>query len=140
MKNLLKSALLAVSLLVSLAPMVSWGDGGYTKGTVRVYTNFIGETVLLGAYNVRFNPDVNTGFISMDISESGTSIGISGIDSSSGQAFTCYVPSSNTVLFTRAYNMLIAAGDGTSISATRSNPTTANCSRVSISKTSASLQ
>lgn len=95
--------------MFGMLPLLAIAGGTYSPGTVQV--NSLGSvTVLTGSYNVRYNPAVTSGYVT--VSESSYSgVTIAGKDSSTGQFFSCNVAKTDA-LFSLAEKALTAGGNG----------------------------
>jgi len=124
MKRILKSLLFAA---LTATPLLCWSNGVYNPGTVTLYNN---NTYMVGAYNVRFNPAVSTGKVFAGLNP-GSSLTISGTDSSTGAGFFCALTSASPQ-FANAEKAIYSLGDGSLLIATRTSTTNSTCSSVQI--------
>lgn len=127
-------------LLAGLAffPLLCWGNGTYIPGTVAITTDTSGNvTGVTGAFNVRFNGAVSKGSIYI-AGAPGTLIIVSGTASTGNASFLC-LSTPGDAIYSSLEKILLAAGDGTQIIATR-DITTSRCTYVSITQSSERLQ
>lgn len=126
MKRLFLMKCLLFSVLAAI-PSLGWSNGIYTPGQVTLYNN---NTYMVGAYNVRHNPAVSTGKVFAGLNP-GSSLTISGTDSSTGAGFFCSLTSASP-LFANAEKVIYSLGDGSLLIATRTSTTNSTCSGVQI--------
>lgn len=133
--KILRTLQLILILPLFLFSSMSFGAGTYYKGTVTMGTMYNGDPQMSGRFNVRFNPDVSSGYITMQLASTGSSITVSGVDSTTGADFTCYISSSDTLLFPVARDAIMG-GDGMGVFVVRPK-NGATCSYFSTTKSSA---
>ncbi len=131
--NLFKCAVM-FSLLV--IPALSFANGTYVPGVVVVNS---GATLAQGYYNVRYNPAVTTGQVSVSISP-GSYYQIYMVDSITGSGFTCIsgYATSNYSEIEAILENVAAGGNGAYISVNR-NTSDNSCYNVSVSSGSAHM-
>jgi hypothetical protein len=105
MKKHLVANLIFALLLV---PLLGFANGLYTPGTVTV--NGAGST-LTADYNVRYNPAVNKGSIS--ITAGYGIVAVYAQTSDTGVNWSCTIEQSNTAIYPTAVNAAMSAGNGT---------------------------
>lgn len=131
-----KQKLLAL-LYVLCIPMFASANGSYAPGSVRIAPQSDGSLQLQGNFNVRYNPAVSQGYVSLGGSQ-GLSIGVIAQDSYTGSLFLCYsLP--GDALYPQMLSALSMATNGATISASY-NPTQGlKCTQFSITISSQSL-
>lgn len=117
-------------------PLLCWGNGFYEPGTVVVDNSEPDYTYMLGAYNVRFNPNVSDGQIMVSGSLAGPIL-IYGKDSSTGANFMC-LSRVGEPAFATAKILLYGVGDGTKLDVAMQNAGS-KCISIDITQTSSSL-
>lgn len=88
--------------------------------------------MMVGDYNVRFNPAVSTGKVYVGLNP-GSSLTISGTSSSTGAGFFCALNSTNSPdLFAKAEKLALSLGNGSLLIAARASSSNATCTSVQI--------
>lgn len=125
------------ALISIMLPFVTYANGVYAPGTVTVNVG-TSQITMTGAYNVRYNPNVSTGGVSVTTSTSG-SITFDFQPSNNGPNNFCSVPPGHQ-FYSAAQEALKLMGNGAFIYATRPNSISDyNCSYFSVTSASSRL-
>lgn len=125
-------------LLLAAFPALGSANGTYQPGTVSVSANGLNVT---GDYNVRYNPAVSTGALSVALSPM-SYVEILGVDSTTGKQFACEADTGNESDYGEIETILMSAaagGNGVTISASRSSATDVTCTSINVGAQSQSL-
>lgn len=130
-----------VSIIMMAIPLLVFATTSYTytPGTVSITANST-YTALNGTYNVRYNPAVSKGQLSVAVSVN-NNVQIYAVDSTTGVSFSCTITPATTPNYYELETLLLSVasgGNGVRLQALR-NTSGTTCFDISIRADSASL-